>query len=229
MLGSHGERYAVRVRNNTSSRVEAVVSVDGRDAISGRVADFARERGYVIPAHGSVRIDGFRRNMESVAAFRFTEPGNSYSARRGTPQNVGIIGAAFFPEMRRRPVAVAEPRSAGRTERESRKSQRRRPAPAKSKSSKKRRTDDTAESSPRGDRKNNIGTEYGETRMSRVVGVAFQRASRTRPARVVTVRYDDAEGLRARGIRIRPMHRQPVVRRDEPMAFPKRRFAPPPR
>ena len=111
VMGSHGQRYSVRLRNHTSARVEAVVSVDGRDAISGRIANFSRERGYVIPAHGSVRIDGFRRNLRSVAAFRFTSPSDSYSSRRGTPQNVGVIGAAFFTEKKRRPIAVAQPRT----------------------------------------------------------------------------------------------------------------------
>ena len=39
--------------------MEAVVSVDGRDVIDGKPADFRNKRGYLVPAWGSVDIDGF--------------------------------------------------------------------------------------------------------------------------------------------------------------------------
>src|SRR5262245_5330330 len=48
VLGNYGQRYDIVVRNHSGQRVEAVVSVDGRDVVSGRVADFVRERGYVL-------------------------------------------------------------------------------------------------------------------------------------------------------------------------------------
>lgn len=108
VLGAVGDRYNVRVRNHTDRRVEAVVSIDGRDAVSGRVGDFVRERGYVVPAYGSVLVDGFRQSFSQSAAFRFSSPGDSYSSRMGTPENVGVVGVAFFPERytpRPRPVA----------------------------------------------------------------------------------------------------------------------------
>jgi hypothetical protein len=98
VLGQYGERYTIRVQNHTGKRVEAVISVDGRDVISGRVGDFARERGYLIDAHDDIVIEGFRQSTQEVAAFRFTSPGNSYSSQMGTPQNVGVIGVAVFPE-----------------------------------------------------------------------------------------------------------------------------------
>ena len=93
-----GERYAVRVTNVTGHRVEAVISVDGRDAVTGDVGDFRTQRGYVVPAYGSVLIDGFRRSLEEVATFRFSSKSESYSARRGTPMNVGVVGVALFDE-----------------------------------------------------------------------------------------------------------------------------------
>jgi hypothetical protein len=115
VLGNVGARYNVRLRNHTDRRVEAVVSIDGRDAVSGRVGDFVRERGYVIPAYGSVLVDGFRQSFSQAAAFRFSSPGDSYSSRMGTPENVGVVGVAFFPERyvpRPRPVArpISPPR-----------------------------------------------------------------------------------------------------------------------
>jgi len=108
VLGGLSERYNLRVRNHTGTRVEAVITVDGRDVISGAVGDFTGERGYLIDAYGEVVVEGFRRNFDEVAAFRFSSPSSSYSARMGTPENVGVIGVALFPERpRQRPQPIA--------------------------------------------------------------------------------------------------------------------------
>jgi hypothetical protein len=69
----------------------------------------------------------------------------------------------------------------------------------------------------------NIGTEYGEETESQVREVSFVRARKT-PERVITLRYDDRDGLIARGILPRP---EPRHARG-PSAFPVNRFAPPP-
>src|SRR5690606_40876829 len=73
-LGTLGQRYVVRVSNHGPGRVEAVVSVDGRDVVSGEVADYRQQRGE--PAHpgDSVVIDGVRQSSDPVAAFRFVSP-----------------------------------------------------------------------------------------------------------------------------------------------------------
>ncbi|MCC6215726.1 MAG: hypothetical protein IT376_12750 [Polyangiaceae bacterium] len=215
VLGEQGERYAIRVSNPTSRRVEAVVSVDGRDAVSGRVADYARDRGYVLEPGGSVTLRGFRQSLERVATFRFAAPEDSYSARRGTPENVGVIGVAFFPERARRP-AIADDDT------------RRRPRPPAPRSSPRRegRSEGRGAAADRSaEAPSGLGTEYGESRYDEAREVGFVRASPRRPERIVVVRYDDAEGLEARGIdlwsRPRP-HPHPA----EP--FPGSRFAPPP-
>ena len=110
VLGAYNERYNIRVRNHTGQRVEAVVSVDGRDAVSGDVGDYRNQRGYVVAPYGSVLVEGFRQSHAQVAAFRFTSPGDSYSARRGTPQNIGVIGVAVFGERHHRRQPIARPR-----------------------------------------------------------------------------------------------------------------------
>jgi hypothetical protein len=230
VLGEPGERFVIAVTNPTAQRVEAVVSVDGRDAISGQVASFTTQRGYIVPPGGTVRIEGFRQSLDDVATFRFTSRDNSYSARMGTPQNVGIIGVAFFPERAQATEIVRRdrvppprhrimPAPAAPSGAEKRKSASRRPA--------------SGEIRAEQDRASNIGTEYGETRTHRVVQVPFDRVSNT-PARVITVRYDDADGLMARGIELfeRPQPR-PVRHFDEDFMQQPRpaaaRFAPPPR
>src|SRR5436190_869483 len=60
VMGAIGERYRIRVTNPTSRRVEAVISVDGLDALDGKTASFEDKRGYVIAPWGDVTIEGFR-------------------------------------------------------------------------------------------------------------------------------------------------------------------------
>lgn len=250
--GRQGQRYNVRIYNHTGQRVEAVVSVDGRDVLSGSPGNYKAQRGYIVPAYGSVLIDGFRTSLSSVAAFRFSSPGDSYSSRMGTPENVGVVGAAFFPEARaavsyRPPIARPRPHdyySSGGSQREKSEGlgrQGRAPAPSSaepkgsaSEASPRKRS---AESAPmerggdslawaeeRDDAASNIGTEYGEHTHSEVNEISFTRARASSPERVLTLRYDNREGLMARGILPRPRPRQ----YEGPEAFPVNRFAPPP-
>ena len=262
LLGEPGIRYNIRVRNPTAQRVEAVVSVDGRDAVSGEPGDYVNERGYVIPPYGSVLVEGFRRSYEEVAAFRFTSPDDSYSSRMGTPQNVGVIGVAFFPERARPPAPVMrrpiprpaplpydyygyngynrdsqaagadrpEPSAPGKST-QSAPAAAPRAAASEGRSADVERRRDAAKGAaddlgPSGN-VNNLGTEFGETHESVVSSVPFERASATHPALLSTLRYDDADGLRARGIEISPYLYGRQLN-DEPQAFPVSRFAQPP-
>src|SRR5262245_35125923 len=98
VLGQLGSHYTLRVSNHTGRRIEAVVSVDGRDAIDGRPADWRSKRGYLVPAWGSVDIEGWRISHSQAAAFRFSSVPDSYAARTGSARDVGVIGVAIFPE-----------------------------------------------------------------------------------------------------------------------------------
>ena len=234
LLGERGERYAIRVDNRSGGRVEAVISVDGRDAITGRVADYRRQRGYVLPAWGSVTVDGFRQSLDAVASFRFSTPGQSYSSRMGTPENVGVLGVACFVE-RPRPVAVV-PYSPPYYDRDDRSA--RREAPDRARGG--RSADGAApETKARTERSRpgyapapqesggNLGTEYGESRYSPVSTTTFERAEGSHPRQVLTLYYDDLAGLEARGIRVRP-DPEPIRWYPSPQPFPESPFAPPP-
>jgi hypothetical protein len=112
VLGQMGGRYTVRITNNSDRRIEAVVSVDGRDVIDGKPADFRDKRGYLVPAWGQAEIDGWRMSESEVAAFRFAAVGESYAARTGSARDVGVIGLAVFPERtypRPRPLYAPPP------------------------------------------------------------------------------------------------------------------------
>lgn len=251
VLGHYGERYNIRVRNHTPRRVEAVVTVDGRDVVSGDPGDYVRQRGYVLPAYGDVLIEGFRQNMSHVAAFRFTSPGDSYSARRGTPENVGVIGVAFFAERHVAPPAppIALPSRPSYDDHYGHqgyrgRSEARRSAPSGGvgtgsgapRASAAEASADAMPSAPssrayRGEAEesdSNIGTQYGETRYNEAREVTFVRANQSRPDFVSTLRYDDADGLMARGIEIYPRPAPRPYVQVYPEAFPANRFAPPP-
>ena len=94
-IGEAGQRYTVVVTNETGMKVEAVASVDGLDVLDGKPASYTK-RGYLVPAGGSVEIEGFRQTSDHVAAFRFGSVRDSYAARTGSDRNVGIVGVAIF-------------------------------------------------------------------------------------------------------------------------------------
>src|SRR5437660_1292882 len=98
VLGQLGDRYTLRVVNRSGQRIEAVVSVDGRDVIDGKPADWRRKRGYLVPAFGTADIDGWRLSLQEAAAFRFSTVPESYAAKTGNAREVGVIGIAIFPE-----------------------------------------------------------------------------------------------------------------------------------
>ena len=50
VMGQLGARYTLRVPNHSGRRIEAVVSVDGRDVIDGKPAELRTKRGYLVPA-----------------------------------------------------------------------------------------------------------------------------------------------------------------------------------
>jgi hypothetical protein len=103
--GDANERYTIRVTNPTANRVEAVVSIDGLDVIDGESGDL-RKRGYIVPAYGDVRIEGFRTSLENVATFRFSSVDGSYAGQKGKARNVGVIAVAIFEEQAPEPQQI---------------------------------------------------------------------------------------------------------------------------
>ncbi len=97
VAGEPGHRYEVRIRNERAGRVLTVTSVDGVNVISGETAA-ASQTGYVLDPFGRVEIEGWRKSLDEVAAFYFTSLPDSYAARTGRPDNVGVIGVAVFRE-----------------------------------------------------------------------------------------------------------------------------------
>lgn len=221
VLGQRGDRYLVRVRNDSSRRAEVVVSVDGRDVLDGQPSALGK-RGYLVEAHGEATIDGFRLSQEAVAAFRFSSVSRAYAARMGDARDVGVIGVAVYPERYVPPPPPPRPlprpwwrdgqdRWEGEaSSRESRSGQSPSLPPAAPGRGRSEAADEAASSqglSPqaelraekKADRRPGLGTEFGERHDSHVREVPFERAS-SQPQVVLSLRYDDRRGLLALGI-----------------------------
>jgi hypothetical protein len=209
IAGSPGHRYAVRLTNRSAQRVLAVLSIDGVNAVSGETAS-PQQTGYVLAPWQSTQIDGWRKSLSDVAAFEFTSLSNSYAARTGRPDNVGVIGVAVFHE--RAPVYQPPIDEIARQE-----------APSAAGATRERHAADAAyggesaksraplASAPQ----ESLGTGHGERETSYARQVAFQRASQ-HPAQVRAIRYDSHANLVAMGV-IRP-HRP--HRHAAPEPFP---------
>lgn len=210
VMGQLGERYTLRVVNHTGRRIEAVVSVDGRDVVDGRAAEYRGKRGYLVPAYGQVDIEGWRLSNAQVAAFRFSAVADSYAARTGSAREVGVIGAAIFPERyvpRPRPLEVPAPRYyepdaelyEGRGADKSSSAGAPRAEAAPSSPSRSLAESESARRRP------GLGTEFGEAVGSSVREVSFARANPTSPSVVLGARYNDRDGLIALGIDVDPI------------------------
>ncbi|GAB1406859.1 hypothetical protein MASR1M8_07780 [Thermomonas brevis] len=207
IAGTPGHRYAVRLTNRSGGRVKVVLSVDGVNAVSGETAA-TRQTGYVLAPWQSTEIAGWRKSLDDVAQFVFTDLGDSYAARTGRPDNVGVIGIAVFreappprvvPMPAPPPVASAEAAQPGA----------RRAMSAQA--------DSAAPQS--------LGTGHGQREWAPVGQTEFRAAS-SRPQQLSQLRYDDARTLVARGIL--PRHPQPHAGTG-PRAFPQAFVPDPPR
>jgi len=217
VAGRPGDRYAVRLINRSAGRVLVVLSVDGVNAVSGENAAVG-QTGYVLAPYQTADITGWRKSYAEAAAFYFTALPDSYAARTGRPDNVGVIGAAVFRErvpepplggwFTPAPPLAKEGAASGRmeAERQAPSAAAANDAVAAEKSQSARRAE--PEMAQRDDRK--LGTGHGEREYSPTTETRFERASSS-PAEIVQVRYDSVQNLIAAGViqRPRPIPRQP--------------------
>jgi hypothetical protein len=97
-----GLEYEIRVSNHGPRRVAALVAVDGLSVITGQPHS-EDQPGYIVAPSGQIRIKGWRRSLETVAAFRFVERETSYAALMGHPEKVGAITLLAVEEQVRWP------------------------------------------------------------------------------------------------------------------------------
>src|SRR5262245_19732353 len=233
VVGKPGNEYQVRVRNRAGGDILAVVSVDGVNAVSGETANW-NQTGYVLGSGQGYDVRGWRKNLDRIAAFFFTEHQNSYAARTGRPDNVGVIGVAVFrkkaePEARIDQSPYHEsPSSGARDDKSS-------SAPAESTygpgSGATRSAESSADSvagarrqAPAQARSPSLGTGHGRIENSQVTYTSFERATAS-PEEVIVIRYDTYANLVAMGVIRAPRLASPT---PTPTPFPGQ-FVPDPR
>ena len=214
IAGAPGHRYAITVRNRSNGRLLMVVAVDGVNAVSGETASW-NQTGYVLDPGRGFDIRGWRKSQERVAAFEFTALDNSYAARTGRPDNVGVIGVAVFNERPRAvPYGILKDRERAESVERAENADRAAAAPMPA-----------APPAQDAQAKSQLGTGHGRSESSYAQYTSFQRAS-DRPSETIAIYYDSYENLLAQGVPVRT----PPIARYRPDPFPDRgRFVPDPR
>ena len=216
VVGKPGSEYRIVVRNQANADVLAVVSVDGINVITGETAS-PQQSGYVIELAQSMHIAGWRKSMERTAAFYFTSLGDSYAARSGRPNHVGVIGVALYRRMANMmPIGpddpgfpnaapYAPPSASGSANRDRAESPLlARPAPAEK----------------------SLGTGHGRSENSSANYVGFERRTAL-PEEQMAIFYDTYANLVARGAIPGNSQREPQPFPAAPQ--PEGRFVPDPR
>lgn len=203
IAGRPGSRYAIRVTNRTGERVMAVMAVDGVNIISGQTASWSQS-GYVLAPWQSYEITGWRKSNEEVAAFEFTSLPDSYAARTGRPDDVGVIGVAVFTErVQWQPPPPPAPRAPGVVRLESRRSDAGNdgapPSGLADKAAESMASANAAAkpAAPAPDER--LGTGHGARESSHVTSTSFVRSS-VRPVEIVSLQYDRYENLARAGV-----------------------------
>ena len=212
VAGTPGERYTIELRSLSGERVLTVMSVDGVNVLTGQTAA-TLQSGYVIEGGQRYAVSGWRKSMDDIAQFVFTDLPNSYAARSGRPGNVGVIGVAVYREKRAAPppAEVAPPASS--------------PAPYLRKESSsdfpadalaENRSEQSESRSTRSadveKKSSKLGTGHGAREYSPTRYTEFVRNSDT-PDEIISIYYDSRSKLIARGI-------IPSPRLAEPSPFP---------
>ncbi len=205
VAGEPGREYEIRLRNRGGGRLLAVTSVDGVNVITGKTAA-PLGSGYVLDPWSLVEIDGWRKSMDEVAAFYFTALPDSYAARTGRPDDVGVIGVALFREVPPPPRAYLDAEGDRRSDSAAAPAAEGAAAPARSKTAQ-------ANGEVR-DEAERLGTGHGRRLDSGARYTAFERESDT-PDEIIRIYYDSRRNLVARGVIPQPRDRL-ADRRPDP-------------
>ncbi len=197
VAGEPRHEYELRIHNRSGGRLLAVSSVDGVNVLSGETAA-PDQGGYVLDPYGNLSIAGWRKSLQRVAAFYFTALPDSYAARTGRPDDVGVIGVALFRE-KAWCCARAEPYARDKAE-----------AAAKPAAPAAPAADAAASAAAQEQR---LGTGHGRGEYSAAYETSFERQNDT-PDEVISIWYDSRRNLVAQGVI--PETRQYAQRQPNP-------------
>ena len=184
VVGRPGNEYQLNVKSRSGEDLLAIMSVDGVNVLSGQTASATHGGGYVLSPWENASIRGWRKSMEEIAAFYFTSLGDSYAARTGRPDNVGVIGVALYQRRREEPRVEADAAAES--------------APYRSKKSEDKSLAGSVQSPPSA-KSAPLGTGHGRREHSPTRFVSFERSTE-QPVETITIYYDSHRNLVAQGV-----------------------------
>lgn len=210
--------YELRIHNPTGSRVAVALAVDGMNTIDARHTNAWSARKWVIEPHGTIHVRGWQMSAENARRFYFTTERDSYGAKIGQTQNLGVISAVFFRE--RKPISIMPVTPGGREERPTYKSKddKTENAPARSSESAGAAASRDA-AKPRSTKPypppddESAATGIGRTIQNGVTWIKMDLDQR--PVAEITIRYEYREGLVRLGILPRGYPKPDVLNRRE--------------
>lgn len=109
--GKPGTEYSLRIRNTNNRRVKVVATVDSVSVLTGKAASgTSDEMGYIVDAHDTLTIKGYRIDNNNVAAFRFVEKESSYAKEtKKMDGTTGVIGLKVWEEKVKAPAIQWNP------------------------------------------------------------------------------------------------------------------------
>jgi hypothetical protein len=201
VAGEPNQAYQIRLKNRTAGRVECILTVDGKNVLSGKLGSWD-DSSIVLKPYQGVVIKGWQTSQTSAATFVFGAKETSYATLTGDGSNVGVIGLAVWEEAPAVKTVVTTPYRRGnsaynpvygctvdpylRTNYES------------SYSATVQEISDSG--LPRSTKvKQELGTQYGTKIESVLTETTFKRLS-LNPVEVKEIFYDSTKALREAGI-----------------------------
>ena len=207
--------YELRLTNTSPDRVAVALSVDGLNTIDARHTSAWNASKWVIEPYQTITISGWQMSSERARHFYFTNERDSYGAKLGQTENLGVISAVFFRE-RGRITQVTPPKPIYR-DKDSEESMQSQEAPsAKSRGDAAGVARDGRKIAPVPD------DEYAATGIGRSVRHDVRWVDMdldSRPAGEVTVRYEYYSALLRLGVIPRPREPYPLYRREDSRGF----------
>lgn len=223
------EEYALRLYNPLPVRVAVALSVDGLNTIDARHTTASAASKWVIPPYGSINVSGWQMSSARARRFYFTNERDSYANKLGRPSDTGVITAVFFRERREHAEIVQPPRPHESQPQSNNRNE--------SKRSTQQRGDAPAASANRGSASGRVmapdaDDEYAGTGIGRSVTNNVWRVQmdlESRPAAVVTIRYEFRDALIRLGVLPRSYPQpDPLRRRERARGFEGGSFSPEP-
>lgn len=230
--GREGSKFALVIKNLTGRRLLVHPTVDGLSAMTGEEASKTDKRGYILDPYAIVNVPGWRLDDESVAHFFFAGAGESYAEKTDKELNKGVIAAAVWEEVYKLITywpydfndcwSQLDKRSFGY---DANRADNNSFGWSGSHTGSLSYSASYSASCPEQTlyECNNLGTGFGERTQHHVRRAEFE-ASTVEPIGTAVIYYDNLEGLRARGIKIRSKKKSNGL----PNPFPKDKGCTPP-